>query len=49
MAEFRGMTLEEALRFAVAASAASALSPGTGGMDPSDMERLLPEITVWKC
>lgn len=48
VAELNNMSCLEALRFAVATSAASALSIGTGSMDMADMKKLLPEISVWK-
>lgn len=48
VAEVRGLDEQEALRFAVATSAASALNPGTGGLEPADLQRILPEVKVWK-
>ncbi len=45
-AALRGMDDENALRYAIAVSAASALSPETGGLEPSSMEAILPQVQV---
>lgn len=47
VAEHRGLNCHEAIRFAVATSAASALSTATGGLDMNDMNRIIPEVRVW--
>lgn len=46
VAEMKCMSPKEALRFAVAASAASALNIATGGLDTADMQSLLPSVYV---
>ena len=46
VAAIRNMTPPDALRFAVAVSAASAMDPRTGGLNPADADALLPHITV---
>lgn len=42
----RGYTPEESLRYAVAVSAANALSLRTGYFETNDLERIYPEVTV---
>lgn len=42
----RKQPVEEALAYAVAVSAANALTMATGHFETADMERLLPEVTV---
>lgn len=42
----RGYAIEEALRYAVAVSAANALTMATGHFEMEDMERILPEVVV---
>ncbi len=42
----RKLTVEEALRYAIAVSAANALTMSTGSFELSDMERLLPEVLI---
>ena len=44
----RKMNAEESLRFAIGVSAASALNPGTGGLEMKDFEAVLPNVTVEK-
>jgi 6-phosphofructokinase 2 len=40
----RGLPLAQAVRFGVAAAAASVMNPGTALCHPEDAERLLPEV-----
>jgi 1-phosphofructokinase family hexose kinase len=42
----RGLALPEAARAGAAAACASALRPGQGELDPKDVDRLLPAISV---
>jgi tagatose 6-phosphate kinase len=42
----RGDDLPDALRYAAAAAAANALTPGQGELDPDDLARLLPRCSV---
>ena len=44
----QGLSIEEILRKASAISAAAALREETGYFRIEDMERLLPEIMVWR-
>ena len=44
----RGYDIRQALTYAVAVSAANALTMETGQFKPEDMERLLPFVTVDK-
>lgn len=46
VAEMKSMSPEEAIRFAVATSAASALNIATGGLDTEDMRSLMPSVYV---
>lgn len=46
MAIERGDSAEDAMRFAVAVSAASALNIGTGSVDRADFEMLYPQVTI---
>ena len=41
-----GATTEEAARHAVAAGTANALRPGQGGIDPTEVARILPAVTL---
>lgn len=45
----RGLTAKEALRYAVAVSAASAMSPLTGDYDPVVFEEIYGEVSVEEC
>ncbi len=44
----RKLNAEESMRFAIAVSAASAMNPGTGGLDMADFDAILPQVKVWK-
>ena len=44
----KGMIAEEAMRYAVAVSAASAMNPGTGGLNKADFEAVLPGVKVFR-
>jgi fructose-1-phosphate kinase PfkB-like protein len=41
-----GATTAEAARHAVAAGTANALRPGQGDIDPADVARILPRVTL---
>lgn len=43
----RGLAPKEAMRFAIAVSAASALNEGTGGLRLSDLEQIQPGVQVY--
>jgi fructose-1-phosphate kinase PfkB-like protein len=41
------MSPKDAMKFAIGVSAASALSPDTGGLDKEVFEQLLPQVQVY--
>lgn len=44
----RGYSMEETLRYAVAVSAANALTMATGNYKPEDRDKILPQVTIEK-
>jgi 1-phosphofructokinase family hexose kinase len=45
----RGQSIPDAGRLAAAAAAANAMVPGSGVLNPADVQRLLPQVRVERC
>lgn len=45
----RGQSIPDAARLATAAAAANAMVPGSGVLNPSDVQQLLPQVRVERC